>query len=47
MAMGQATGTAAAMALRDRIAVQQIDTNALVAELIRQGVNGLGHTPLV
>lgn len=42
MAMGQATGTAAALALREKISVQEIDTAALVAELTHQGVNGIG-----
>ena len=42
MAMGQATGTAAALALREKISVQEIDTAALVSELTRQGVNGIG-----
>jgi len=47
MAMGQATGTAAALALRDGVAVQAVDRRALVAELTRQGVHGLGGAPLV
>ncbi len=47
MAMGQATGTAAAIALRDEIAVQAVDPKVLVTELTKQGVNGLGGTALV
>lgn len=42
MAMGQATGTAAALALQDEVVVQAVDTGRLVAELARQGVNRLG-----
>ncbi len=42
MAMGQATGTAAALALRNGCAVQAIDTDQLVAALGQQGVNRLG-----
>jgi hypothetical protein len=45
MAMGQATGTAASLALASGCAVQDIDTHALVGELERQGVHGL-TTPL-
>ena len=41
MAMGQATGTAAALALTGGCAVQDIDTEQLVDELVRQGVHGL------
>ena len=47
MAMGQAVGTAAVLALKDNLAVQTIDTQVLVADLIQQGVNGLGNEPLV
>ena len=42
MTMGQATGTAAALALRAGVAVQAVPVDALVAELTRQGVNRLG-----
>ena len=42
MTMGQATGTAAALALRAGVAVQAVPVGALVAELTRQGVNRLG-----
>ncbi len=42
MAMGQATGTAAALALRDSVTVQQVDRQELVAALQAQGVRGLG-----
>jgi len=47
MTMGQAVGTAAVLALKDNLAVQAIDTQVLVADLIQQGVNGLGDVPLV
>ncbi|NNE78841.1 MAG: FAD-dependent oxidoreductase, partial [Silicimonas sp.] len=46
MAMGQATGTAAAMAIASDQPVQDIDTDALVSALQRQGVHGLGGEPL-
>ena len=46
MAMGQAVGTAAALALRDSLAVQQIDHAELVASLQKQGVKGLGSDAL-
>jgi hypothetical protein len=46
MAMGQATGTAAALALDAGRAVQDIDTDLLVRQLQVQGVNGLGSAPL-
>lgn len=42
MAMGQATGTAAALALRDGVAVQDVDTDRLVAALAAQGINRIG-----
>jgi len=42
MAMGQATGTAAALALDGEIAVQAVDARLLVSELTKQGVNRLG-----
>lgn len=42
MAMGQATGTAAALALHAGSTVQTIDVARLVAELTKQGVNRLG-----
>ncbi|MBS0122906.1 FAD-dependent oxidoreductase [Thetidibacter halocola] len=41
MAMGQATGTAAALALSAGVPVQKVDTAALVADLARQGMNRL------
>jgi hypothetical protein len=41
MAMGQATGTAAAMAINGGCAVQALDTAALVRELTKQGINRL------
>ena len=47
MTMGQATGTAAAIALKTNMSVQSIDASALVTELSKQGVNGLGGTALV
>ncbi|PSL22299.1 FAD-dependent oxidoreductase [Shimia abyssi] len=46
MAMGQAVGTAAAMAFAEEIDVQDISTSALVALLQAQGVNGLGEDAL-
>ncbi|WP_040616682.1 FAD-dependent oxidoreductase [Roseibium sp. TrichSKD4] len=46
MAMGQAVGTAAAMALANSITVQEIDTSKLVSSLSAQGVRGLGDTAL-
>ena len=46
MAMGQATGVAAAFALQSSLAVQNIDTDALVCALQAQGLNGLGSEPL-
>ena len=42
MAMGQATGTAAALALRDGVSVQSVGAEQLVEELTAQGVNRLG-----
>jgi hypothetical protein len=47
MAMGQATGTAAAIAIHGDLAVQQIPTADLVAQLSTQGVHGLGGKALV
>jgi hypothetical protein len=47
MAMGQATGTAAWLALSRGDKVQQIDTTALVEALTAQQVKGLGGRPLV
>jgi len=41
MAMGQATGTAAVLALQFGCAVQAVDTKQLVKELAKQGVNRL------
>lgn len=43
IAMGQAAGTAAALALRARCNVQEIDTRQLVAELTNEGVHGLAR----
>lgn len=47
MAMGQATGTAAALALRDRVNVQAISVEALIGCLTEQGINRLSVTPLI
>ena len=47
MAMGQAAGTAAKLAIDAGCAVQQVDTGALVADLSAQGVHGLGNAELV
>ncbi len=41
MTMGQATGTAAALALRDGLSVQDVPRDALVQSLANQGVNRL------
>jgi len=41
MAMGQATGTAAALALRGGLRVQDVPTGDLVASLVAQGLNRL------
>ncbi len=46
MAMGQATGTAAGLVLRAGSRVQDIDTDALVADLQQQGVQGIGGLSL-
>lgn len=43
MAMGQATGIAAALALRDGCRVQDVNAVDLVAELEEGGVNRIGH----
>lgn len=42
MLMGQAVGTAATLALEGGVPVQQVDHARLVAELIDQGVKGIG-----
>ena len=42
MAMGQAAGTAAAMALTDGVAVQALDPQRVVASLAAQGMRGIG-----
>ena len=47
MTMGQATGSAANIAIADGKTVQQIDPAKVVASLQRQGVNGIGGQPLV
>ncbi|MBO9476464.1 FAD-dependent oxidoreductase [Shimia sp. R11_0] len=47
MTMGQATGTAAALALKASVSVQKIATEDLVADLVRQGLHGLGGEPLI
>jgi hypothetical protein len=41
MAMGQATGTAAALALQDDVSVQHIAVDALILSLTEQGLNRL------
>lgn len=43
MAMGQAVGTTAAMALAKNCAVQQVDRSAVVASLMTQGINRIGN----
>lgn len=42
MAMGQAAGTAAAMALADGVTVQGLDPERVVASLAAQGMRGIG-----
>ncbi len=44
MAMGQATGTAAALALREEVSVQKVSTETLVRSLSDQGINRLQVT---
>ena len=46
MAMGQAAGTAAAMALAGGIPVQALDHSAIVASLAAQGMRGIGGDAL-
>ena len=46
MAMGQAAGTAAAMALAGGLPVQALDTGRVVAELAAQGMRGIGGDAL-
>ncbi len=46
MAMGQATGTAAAQAIRNDSNVQDFDTDKLISALQDQGVKGLAGAPL-
>ena len=46
MAMGQAVGIAANLALRDGVAVQEISHSELVSVLQDQGLRGLGGTDL-
>lgn len=46
MAMGQACGVAAAMAIEKNIAVQDVCHDELVKELIEQGVKGIGGQTL-
>ena len=46
MAMGQAAGTAAAMALAEGLPVQALDHAAIVASLAAQGIRGIGGDAL-
>jgi glycine/D-amino acid oxidase-like deaminating enzyme len=46
MAMGQAVGTAAAVALEAGVAVQQVDRGDVVSRLLAQGVRGIGGEAL-
>ncbi len=46
MAMGQAAGTAAAMALADGVSVQALDPARVVASLAAQGMRGIGGDAL-
>lgn len=47
MAMGQAAGTAAAMALANGLSVQTLDHAAIVAALAAQGMRGIGGDALL
>jgi hypothetical protein len=47
MAMGQAAGTAAAMALANGLSVQMLDHGAIVAALAAQGMRGIGGDALL
>ena len=42
MAMGQAVGTTAAMALDAKCRVQEVDRRQVVAALVAEGVNRIG-----
>lgn len=46
MTMGQATGTAAALAISNDTPLKDISIKTLIAELTQQGVNGLGNNRL-
>jgi hypothetical protein len=46
MTMGQATGVAAALAIRDDCSVQAVNSSELVSLLQAQGVRGIGGAPL-
>lgn len=46
MAMGQAAGTAAALAINQDLPVQKVPASKLVASLQSQGVRGIGGEPL-
>lgn len=46
MAMGQATGTAASIAIQNNLPVQNVNSDELVSALQAQGVNGLGKETL-
>ena len=47
LAMGQAAGTAAAMALADGLSVQALDPQRVVAALAAQGMRGIGGDVLL
>ena len=47
MAMGQAAGTAAAIALTEGLTVQALDPARVVASLAAQGMRGIGGDPLL
>lgn len=47
MAMGQATGVAAAQVIQNETTVQQVDTDSLITKLQAQGVNGLAGETLM
>jgi FAD dependent oxidoreductase len=45
MAMGQAAGTAAALALKNQRPIQQVDANQVIATLVANGLNRIGPSP--
>ena len=47
MTMGQATGTAAALVIKNGLTVKTLDPEILISELSNQGVNGIGGKQLI